>query len=53
MADKLVQLGLGFEHYKPKVMTKMAFGMFDTQTNHRCDILPTLHQTRPNNSITF
>lgn len=37
VAERLADLGLRFErHDNPRLIAKMAFGMFDTQTSHRC-----------------
>ncbi len=36
VARRLGDLGLRFERNEPRIIAKMAFGMFDTQTSHRC-----------------
>jgi hypothetical protein len=36
LARRMADLGLRFERDDPKIIAKMAFGMFDTQTSHRC-----------------
>ena len=36
VAAALQALGLRFARVDERLMTKMAFGMFDTQTSHRC-----------------
>ncbi len=43
MAQRLQDLGLRFERYdNARLMSKMAFGMFDTRKSHKCAPQPAL-----------
>ncbi len=41
VAQRLQDLGLRFERYdNARLISKMAFGMFDTRKSHKCASLP-------------
>ena len=47
MAQRLQDLGLRFERYdNVRLMSKMAFGMFDTRKSHKCALRAALPQPR-------